>query len=320
MKKQLEKALEIRKKEANMKLNSIVQAIGHTPLVSLPRDDESQGQVYLKIESGNPGGSIKDRAALYIIRDAEEKGLLDCCTIVEATSGNMGIGLAMIGRALGYRVIIVMPESMSKERIQLMKAYGAEVILTSAEGGMQEAVDKAEALSRDHGYFMARQFDNPANAQAHYETTGPEIYNELKDITAFIAGIGTGGTITGTGKYLKEQDQQIKIYGIEPSDSPLLTKGYAGSHTLQGIGANFVPSILDREILDEVLTITGDEAKEACRQLVLDTGILSGISSGANLAGAQKLAKKLGKDAKIVTVVVDSGEKYLSTGLYDELL
>lgn len=299
-----------------MKYNSILQTIGHTPLVELAQE-EGSGKVFVKVEARNPAGSIKDRAALYMIRDAQEKGLIkEGSTIVEATSGNTGIALSMIGRSLGMKVVIVMPSSMSEERKQLMRAYGAELILTG-EGGMNAAVDKANELVETKGYYMISQFENKANAQAHYEMTGPEIYTDLPQVNAFIAGIGTGGTVTGVGKFLKEKNKDIKIYGIEPADSPLLTQGKAGGHTIQGIGANFIPEVLDQKVLDRVYTVTGQEAFEGARRLANDTGILGGISSGANVYGAYKLARELGENANVVTVLPDTGERYLSTDLFD---
>ncbi|MCD1147727.1 cysteine synthase A [Peptoniphilus sp. KCTC 25270] len=300
-----------------MKYKNIVQVVGHTPLIELPRK-EGAGRVFAKIESRNPGGSVKDRAALYMIRDAQEKGLLkEGDTIVEATSGNTGIALSMIGRALGLNVVIVMPGSMSEERKQLMRAYGAELILTG-EGGMQAAVDKANELVEEKGYFLVSQFENPANALAHYETTGPEIYKDLPEVTAFVAGIGTGGTVTGVGRFLKEKNPEIKVFGIEPKDSPLLTEGKAGGHKIQGIGANFVPGVLDQEILDKVYTIATEEAFQGARELSKNAGVLAGISSGSNAYMAYKIAEELGEDSVVVTVLPDTGERYLSTELFAE--
>lgn len=297
-----------------MKYNSILQTIGHTPLIELDQE-EGAGRVYVKLESRNPGGSIKDRAALYMIRGAQERGLIkEGDTIIEATSGNMGIALSMIGAALGINVVIVMPSSMSEERKKLMRAYGAQLILTG-EGGMKAALDKAQDLVKTEGYFMVSQFENPDNALAHYETTGPEIYRDLPQVSAFIAGIGTGGSVTGTGRFLKEKNKNIKVYGIEPADSPLLTKGQAGPHTIQGIGANFVPKVLDRDLLDSVYALGGDQAFEGARKLA-KLGLLGGISSGANVFGAYRLARELGPESHVVTLVTDTGERYLSTDLY----
>lgn len=296
---------------------SVIQMIGNTPLVKFP-SEEGRGEVYLKIEGKNPGGSVKDRAVLGMVLAAERAGEIQKGdTLIEATSGSTGIALSMIGRGKGYCVIIVMPESMSEERKQLMRAYGAELILTG-EGGMATAVQEAERLTRDEGYFMIRQFENEANAQAHYNTTGPEIYSELPEVTAFVAGIGTGGTVTGVGKYLKEQNPEIQIFGLEPKDSPLLNEGTSGPHAIQGIGANFIPSILDQEILDGVLMATTEDAVELARLLRDKMGILTGFSGGANLWGALELAKTLGEDSVVVTVLPDQGERYLSTMLYDE--
>lgn len=299
-----------------MKYKGITQIVGQTPLIELPRQDGA-GRVYAKLEAKNPGGSIKDRAALYMIKDALEKGDIKTgSTIIEATSGNTGIALSMIGRALGLKVVIVMPDSMSLERKQLMRAYGAELILTG-QGGMATAVDKAKDLVRKEGYYMISQFENQANVQAHYETTGPEIYSDLPSVTAFIAGIGTGGTVSGVGRYLKENNPNIKVYGIEPDDSPLLNTGEVGPHTIQGIGANFIPKILDKTILDSVYRVKGQEAFSGSRRLAKKMGILAGISSGANVHGAYQLARELGEDSRVVTVLCDTGERYLSTELYD---
>lgn len=295
---------------------SVVELIGDTPLMKLP-SEEGRGEVYFKIEGKNPGGSIKDRAVLGMIQAAQKAGEIQRGdTLIEATSGNTGIALSMIGRALGYHVIIVMPKSMSEERKQLMRAYGAELILTG-EGGMATAVSEAERLAKEKGYFMIRQFENKANVTAHYQTTGPEIFNELPEVTAFIAGIGTGGTISGAGTYLKEQNSEIKIYGIEPKDSPLINEGKSGSHDIQGIGANFIPAILNQEIIDEVYEVSTEDAVNFARKLRDEMGVLTGFSGGANLWGAVKLAKTLGKDSVVVTVLPDQGERYLSTMLYE---
>lgn len=301
-------------------LDSIDKIIGKTPLVRLNNSIKGDmAEILAKIEYVNPGGSIKDRAALYIIRDAKEKGILkEGGTIIEPTSGNMGIAIAMIGAAKGYKVIIVMPDTMSVERRKLMKAFGADLILTEGKYGMQGSVEVAKKLANEKGYFMPDQFGNINNVRAHYETTAAEILEDTKGkIDAFIAGVGTGGTITGIGKRLKEVNPNISIVAIEPKKSPLLSKGKAASHGLQGIGANFIPKILDQNIIDEIILIDEEEAYLQTRNLGRQEGILCGISSGANVAAAIMLAKRLGKDKRIVTVLPDTGERYLSTDLFD---
>lgn len=302
-----------------MGLNSIYETIGNTPLIKLNNSNEIS-EILVKAESSNPGGSIKDRAALYMIKDAEEKGLLKKGgTIIEPTSGNTGIALAMIGAAKGYKVIIVMPDTMSVERIKLMKAYGAEVLLTDGKDGMVGSVELAKKLANEKGYFMPDQFGNMSNVKAHYETTALEIIKDLKgkNIDAFVAGVGTGGTITGVGKRLKEANPNTLIVAVEPSKSPLLSKGKADSHGIQGIGANFVPKILDIDIIDEIITIDDEDAFSYARKLSQSEGIFCGISSGANVAAATKIAKKLGKNKRVVTVLPDTGERYLSTKLFN---
>lgn len=302
-----------------MSLNSIYETIGNTPLIKLNNSNEIS-EILVKAESSNPGGSIKDRAALYMIKDAEEKGLLKKGgTIIEPTSGNTGIALAMIGAAKGYKVIIVMPDTMSVERIKLMKAYGAEVLLTDGKDGMVGSVELAKKLANEKGYFMPDQFGNMSNVKAHYETTALEIIKDLKgkNIDAFVAGVGTGGTITGVGKRLKEANPNTLIVAVEPSKSPLLSKGKADSHGIQGIGANFVPKILDIDIIDEIITIDDEDAFSYARKLSQSEGIFCGISSGANVAAATKIAKKLGKNKRVVTVLPDTGERYLSTKLFN---
>ena len=272
--------------------------------------------VYVKLENKNPGGSIKDRAVLGMILGAEEKGLLKAGDrIVEATSGNTGIATAMIGKSRGYQVTIIMPESMSVERRSLIKAYGAELILTEAAKGMQGSIDKMQELLASGEYKSLGQFDNKDNPDYHYKTTGPEIYDELKDVDIFVAGIGTGGTVSGIGSYLKDQNTQIKVYGVEPKSSPLITRGQAGPHKIQGIGANFIPKNYFADIVDEVILITDDEAFEMVRQVANNEGILIGISAGANIAAAKKLAEKFpGK--KVVTVAPDGADKYMSMRIF----
>lgn len=295
-----------------MKKN-VIELIGNTPLVNLEKIDKN---VYVKLENKNPGGSIKDRAVLGMILGAEEKGLLKAGDrIVEATSGNTGIATAMIGKSRGYQVTIIMPESMSVERRSLIKAYGAELILTEAAKGMQGSIDKMQELLASGEYKSLGQFDNKDNPDYHYKTTGPEIYAELKDVDIFVAGIGTGGTVSGIGAYLKDQNTQIKVYGVEPKSSPLITRGQAGPHKIQGIGANFIPKNYFADIVDEVILITDDEAFEMVRQVSNNEGILIGISAGANIAAAKKLAERFpGK--KVVTVAPDGADKYMSMGIF----
>ena len=295
-----------------MKKN-VIELRGNTPLVNLEKIDKN---VYVKLENKNPGGSIKDRAVLGMILGAEEKGLLKAGDrIVEATSGNTGIATAMIGKSRGYQVTIIMPESMSVERRSLIKAYGAELILTEAAKGMQGSIDKMQELLASGEYKSLGQFDNKDNPDYHYKTTGPEIYDELKDVDIFVAGIGTGGTVSGIGSYLKDQNNQIKVYGVEPKSSPLITRGQAGPHKIQGIGANFIPKNYFADLVDEVILITDDEAFEMVRQVANNEGILIGISAGANIAAAKKLAEKFpGKT--IVTVAPDGADKYMSMGIF----
>ena len=288
-----------------MKKN-VIELIGNTPLVNLEKIDKN---VYVKLENKNPGGSIKDRAVLGMILGAEEKGLLKAGDrIVEATSGNTGIATAMIGKSRGYQVTIIMPESMSVERRSLIKAYGAELILTEAAKGMQGSIDKMNELLATGDYKSLGQFDNRDNPDYHYKTTGPEIYSELKDVDIFVAGIGTGGTASGIGSYLKDQNPEVKVYGVEPEASPLISGGQAGPHKIQGIGANFIPKNYFADIVDDLILISDDEAYEMVRQVANDEGILIGISAGANIAAAKKLAEKFpGK--KVVTVAPDGADK-----------
>lgn len=295
-----------------MKKN-VIELIGNTPLVNLEKIDKN---VYVKLENKNPGGSIKDRAVLGMILGAEEKGLLKAGDrIVEATSGNTGIATAMIGKSRGYQVTIIMPESMSVERRSLIKAYGAELILTEAAKGMQGSIDKMQELLASGEYKSLGQFDNKDNPDYHYKTTGPEIYAELNDVDIFVAGIGTGGTVSGIGSYLKDQNPEVKVYGVEPEASPLITRGQAGPHKIQGIGANFIPKNYFADLVDKVILITDDEAFEMVRQVANDEGILIGISAGANIAAAKKLAEKFpGK--KVVTVAPDGADKYMSMGIF----
>ncbi len=303
--------------------SSLQQLVGATPLLELnniKNELNLNARILAKLECFNPGGSVKDRVALQMILSAREKGLLpEGGTIIEPTSGNTGIGLAWVASAMGYKAIIVMPDSMSIERVKLMEAFGAQVVLTPGKAGMSGAIAKANELAKAiPGSIIAGQFENPANPQAHYLTTGPEIWQDTDGkLDIFVAGVGTGGTITGTSRYLKEQDPNIQTVAIEPAASPLLTQGKAGPHGLQGIGANFVPEILDKTVIDDILTVTEEEASSAARLLARKEGILCGISSGAALHGAIKLAnmpKNAGKT--IVVILPDSGERYLSTSLF----
>ena len=302
---------------------SVSQLIGATPMVELSnieKKDNLSARLLIKAEGFNPGGSAKDRVALAMIQDAEEKGLLKPGgTIIETTSGNTGIGLCSVAAARGYRCIIIMPDSMSLERRLLVTAFGGELVLTPGAEGMSGCIAKAQQLLRENpGSILAGQFVNPANPQAHYVTTGPEIWSDTDgEVDIFVAGIGTGGTITGTGRYLKERNPQVKVVGIEPADSPLITKGYSGSHGLQGIGANFIPEILDQDVLDVVLTVTTQEAYEAARRLGTEEGLLCGISGGAALHAALSLARQEENAGKTIVVLLpDSGERYLSTPMY----
>lgn len=292
------------------------ELIGDTPLLKLNSlKKEGRADIYVKVEKNNLAGSIKDRIALYMIEEAENEGKIKPGdTIVEPTSGNTGVALAALCAAKGYKLILTMPASMSKEREQLAKAYGAEVIRTT-EGALQGAVDKAKGLAEKEGYFLPDQFSNPANVKAHYETTGPEILSEITP-DAFIAGVGTGGTVTGVGKRLKEKDSNIKVYAIQPAESPLLSGGEASSHKIQGIGGNFVPKNLDFDVVDGIISVAGDDAIKMSRQIAKDEALAVGISSGANVVGAIEIADKLGEGKSVVTVLPDTGERYLSTELY----
>ncbi|QCB29132.1 cysteine synthase A [Corynebacterium endometrii] len=304
--------------------NNILDTIGGTPLVRLNSLTEGlDANILVKVESFNPANSVKDRIGKAIIEAAVESGeLKPGGTIVEATSGNTGIALAFAGAALGYNVILTMPETMSNERKVLLRAYGAEIVLTPGSAGMQGAVDKAnEILANTENAIMASQFANKANPEIHYKTTGPEIWDDAEgQVDAFVAGIGTGGTISGVGRYLREKNPDVKLIGVEPADSPLLTEGKAGPHKIQGIGANFVPEVLDRGLLTEVLTATSEESIETSRKLATDEGLLVGISAGANVSAALKLAaREEYKGKTIVVVLPDFGERYISTVLYDDI-
>lgn len=303
--------------------HSIEQLIGKTPLLELTQFEKKyklQASLIAKVEFMNPGGSAKDRVAMAMIEDAEKRGILkEGATIIEPTSGNTGIGLAVVAAARGYHAMIVMPDSMSMERRMLMKAFGAELVLTPGAKGMAGAIEKAEELNKEiPNSFIPGQFDNPANARVHYETTGPEIYEDAEGkVDIFVAGIGTGGTISGVGKYLKEKNPNIRVVAVEPAGSPLLSKGVAGTHGIQGIGANFVPSVLDTEIYDEIIAVENEEAFEAGSDIAKTEGLLVGISSGAALFAAKKLAERPENAGKnIVVFLPDTGDRYLSTAMF----
>lgn len=301
----------------------LTELIGHTPILQLHHMQEKhhlKANIYAKLEYFNPAGSVKDRVAKQMIEDARKKGLLkDGSTIIEPTSGNTGIGLCAVGTTYGYHVIIVMPDTMSQERITLMKAYGAEVVLTPGAKGMAGAIEKAEELSQKiPNSFIPGQFVNPSNPKAHLLSTGPEIDEQMEGkIDMFIAGVGTGGTLTGIGQYLKQRHPHMQIIAVEPADSPLLTKGKAGPHKIQGIGANFIPEILDTSIYDQVITVTTEEAYQTTRELAKNEGILVGISSGAALyVGVQLALLDENKEKNIVVLLPDGGDRYLSTDLF----
>ncbi|MEK5059887.1 cysteine synthase A [Paenibacillus sp. FSL H7-0326] len=305
-------------------VNNVTELIGDTPLVRLNRVvPEGSAEIYVKLEYQNPGASVKDRIAISMVEEAEKQGRIKPGdAIVEATSGNTGIGLAMVAAAKGYRVIIVMPETMSLERRNLLRAYGAELVLTPGSEGMNGAVKKAEEIVQENpNYFMAEQFKNQANVKIHRETTGPEIVEAISSIggtlDAFVAGIGTGGTITGAGEVLKQEYPDIKIVAVEPAASPILAGGTPGPHKIQGIGANFIPEILNRDIYDEIVHIENDDAFETARQVAKEEGILAGISSGAAIRAALQVAKQLGAGKRVVAIVPSNGERYLSTPLYN---
>ena len=299
--------------------NDITGLIGETPIVKLNNiTDENSADIYLKLEFMNPASSVKDRIAIAMVEAAEKAGELKAGdTIIEPTSGNTGIGLAMVAAAKGYKAVLVMPDTMSQERRNLLRAYGAKLELTPGVGGMKAAIQKAEELKEKHGYFMPQQFDNAANPAIHEATTGKEIVEQMKDgLDAFVSGIGTGGTITGAGRVLKQHFDGIKLYAVEPTDSPVLSGGSPSPHKIQGIGAGFVPKVLDTKIYDGVIQIENEEAFETSRKVATTNGILGGISSGAAIAAAVKVAKELGKGKKVLAILPDNGERYLSTALY----
>lgn len=299
--------------------NNIAELIGGTPIVKLNNvTDADSADIYVKLEFMNPGSSVKDRIALAMIEAAEKSGELEARdTIIEPTSGNTGIGLAMVAAAKGYKAVLVMPDTMSQERRNLLRAYGAKLVLTPGAEGMKGAINKAEALQKENGYFMPQQFNNEANPEVHARTTGREIVEQMDDgLDAFVSGIGTGGTITGAGKVLKENFEGIKIYAVEPSASAVLSGATPGPHKIQGIGAGFVPKILDTDIYDEILRIENEEAFATSREVATTNGILGGISAGAAVAAAKQVAKKLGKGKKVLAIFPDNGERYLSTPLY----
>lgn len=303
-----------------MLYQNIIETIGSTPLVKINHLDPESAEIFVKLESFNPGGSTKDRPALYMIQAAEKAGLIKKGdTLIEATSGNMGIALSMIGAALGYKIVIVMPDTMSEERRRIVKAYGAELILTEGKLGMAGAVAKSEELAKAHDYFLIRQFENAANLLSHEETTAVEILHDLSgEVDAFVAGVGTGGTISGVGKVLKAHHSNVLNVAVQPAKSPVLTGGTPAGHGIQGIGANFIPGIYDKDIVDEVLDMDEETAYAAARELGKKAGLLVGMSSGGNFAAAKVIAKKLGKGKKVVTVLPDTGERYLSTILFAE--
>lgn len=300
-------------------VNSIVDLIGETPVVKLQRVVKpGSANVYVKLEAFNPGGSVKDRIALNMVLDAEEKGLLKPGgTLVEPTSGNTGIGLAMVAAARGYRLIVVMPETMSMERRLLMAAYGAEFVLTPGPTGMSGAIAEAERLvSENKGYFMPQQFENLANPEAHRRTTAVELINQFEQIDAFISGVGTGGSLTGIGEVLKSRFPNLKVIAVEPSASPVISGGVAGPHKIQGIGAGFIPKVLNTTIIDKIVPVTNDDAMEMSRRLAREEGILAGISSGAAIHTAIQEAAILGQGKNIVVIAPDTGERYLSTEVF----
>lgn len=300
-------------------VDNVTDLIGQTPLIRLQRlVKPGMANIYVKVEFFNPGGSVKDRIAWRMIKDAEERGVLHPGgTIIEPTSGNTGIGLAMIAAARGYRLIVVMPDSLSVERRMLMSAYGAEFVLTPGAEGMNGAITEAKRLlSENPDYFMPQQFENPANPEAHRQSTALELLDQLKDINAFVAGIGTGGTVTGIGEVLKARLPEIQIIGVEPASSPVISGGKPGSHKIQGIGAGFIPKVLNKTILDQVIQVSNEDALETARRMACEEGLLVGISSGAAVSVALQVAVTLGEGKNLVVMAPDTGERYLSTELF----
>jgi len=304
-----------------MKSANILEQIGNTPLVRLKNlEGPDTSAIYGKVEAFNPGGSIKDRICLAMIEAAERDGSLKAgATVVEPTSGNTGIGLSMVCAVKGYKLILTMPDTMTVERRRLLAAYGAELVLTPGAQGMRGAVQKAEELAAQHGYLMPQQFKNPANPEVHRRTTGPEILCAMDglSIDGFVAGVGTGGTITGVGEVLRERHPQVRIAAIEPADSAVLSGGEPGPHKIQGIGAGFIPDVLNRNVYDDVIRVSNEAAYTATKRLAMGEGLLVGISSGAALVGALQLAAKLGAGKNVVVILPDTGERYLSTGVFD---
>ena len=299
--------------------NGAIELIGNTPILKVKSMvDENCADVYVKLEKFNPGGSVKDRAALGMIEKAEKEGLLkEGSIIVEPTSGNTGIGLALIGGLKGYKVIIVMPETMSKERRDLIKAYGAELVLTEGSKGMKGAIEKALEIGSGEEYFIPQQFENLANPEKHHETTAEEIYKDIPELDAFVAGVGTGGTLIGISKNLKKKNQNIKAIAVEPANSPVLSGGNPGGHKIQGIGAGFVPGIYEQDFVDDIIKVKDEDAFKTAKSFVEKEGVLVGISAGAAIYAAIEIARKLGKGKKVLAIAPDGGEKYISMGLFD---
>lgn len=300
--------------------NGGLELIGNTPILKVNNliKDENAADLYVKLEKFNPGGSVKDRAALGMIERAEREGVLKPgSTIVEPTSGNTGIALALIGKLKGYNVTIVMPETMSKERRDLIKAFGAELVLTEGAKGMKGAIEKALEIGSEEGFFIPQQFENIANPEKHYETTAEEIYKDIPDLDVIVAGVGSGGTITGISKNLKKKNSNIKAFAVEPANSPVLSGGNPGGHKIQGIGAGFVPGNYEKEYIDKILQVKDEDAFKTAKIFAEKEGVLVGISSGAAIYAAIEVAKKLGKGKKVLAIAPDGGEKYISMGLYD---
>ena len=301
---------------------NMLELAGNTPLVRVSRINRTSADILVKLESANPAGSAKDRVAISMVLDAEKRGVLaPGAVIVEPTSGNTGIGLALVAAVKGYKLVLTMPDTMSVERRKLLAAYGAEIVLTPGSEGMSGSIAKAqEILAANPGSFMPGQFDNPANPEAHYRTTGPEIWRDTDGrIDALVAGVGTGGTLSGTGKYLKEQNSSVKVIAVEPSDSPMLSQGVSGVHKIQGIGANFVPANFDRDVCDEIIPVTAEDAGKTARAAATQEGILMGISGGAALYAALQLGEREEYKGKTICVIIpDSGERYLSSWLFEK--